>query len=266
MRSLRALVCLLLCAALALPLAACGGGSGGYRIIDEYSGVSSYYIAFRKGDRLKDYVTAALEELAAGNSLSQASNYWFGEDIITVRGDDNALEELEGDVPQRTVTVGVDISNMPMSYQSAAGYEGFDIDLMSRVCSFLGWSMVVYPIAIADAAIELNAGNIDIAMAVPDSGVTSDVDVSPAYLTNQYVLVTRSGSHIRRRSGLKGKSLGVVVSDESVLYQDSKNRKFIDSLGAVIYQTNTEGLFQALMKGEVDGVLVSSVVAAYYMR
>lgn len=265
MRSLRAFMCLLLCLALVLSLTACGG-SGGYRIVDEYSGVSSYYIAFRKGDRLKDYVTAALRELSAGNSLQQASSFWFGEDIIAVRGDENALESLGEEVPQRTITVGVDISNMPMSYQSAAGYEGFDIDLMDRVCTFLGWNMVVYPIAIADASIELNAGNIDIAMAVPDSGVTSDIDLSPAYLTNQYVLVTRAGSHIRRRSGLKGKALGVTVADEAVLYQDAKNRKFIDSLGAVIYQTNIDGLFQALMKGEVDGVLVSSVVAAYYMR
>ena len=99
-------------------------------------------------------------------------------------------------------------------------------------------------------------------MSVPESDV-GDLDVSPAYLTSRYVLVARTGSHIRRRSGLKGKTLGVTVADERVLYTDEK---FVKSLGSVTYQTNTEGLFQALMMGEVDGVLSSSLVTAYYMK
>ena len=64
-------------------------------------------------------------------------------------------------------------------------------------------------------------------MAVPEADLSSDFDYSPAYLTSQYVLVARAGSHIRRRSGLKGKTLGVAVVDEDVLYQ---NQKFVDSM------------------------------------
>ena len=263
MRTRRACLCLLLCLAVLLPCAACSSG-GGYRVVDEYSGEGNYYIAFRKGDRLREYVTAALEELAASNTLRAASVNWFGEDLVSVREEEGAMEELWEDKPERTLTVGIDITNMPMSYLGPGGYQGFDVDVISYVCGYLGWSLSFYPIDIAQAEIELNAGNIDVAMAVPEGDLNEEgFDYSPPYLTSQYVLVARSGSHIRRRSGLKGKALGVAVMDEDVLYTDEK---FVQSLGSVIYQTNTDGLFQALMKGEVDGILVSSVVAAYYMK
>ncbi len=261
MRIFRAAMCLLMCFALLLPLGGCDD-SGGYRVVDDYSGETSYYMAFRKGDRLRDYVSAALEELASGSTLRILSDNWFGQDLVTVDGEEGAVAALGEEVPHRTVTIGVDLTNMPLSYFDGTGYRGFDVELMGYICGLLSWDLLVYPIDIADAEIELNAGNIDIAMSVPGSAIGS-LDSSPAYLTSNYVLVARAGSHIRRRSGLKGKVLGVTVADEKILYS---NEKFVNDLGSVIFQTNTEGLFQALMNAEVDGVLVSSLVAAYYMR
>ena len=263
MAKLRSALCILLCLAMILALTTACGGGGGYRIIDEYSGEGSYFIAFRKGDHLRDYVTAAMQELAASGSLRAASINWFGENLVSVRGQEGAMEELWETKPDRTLIVGIDPTNMPMSYPAGDTYQGFDVDMISYICGYLGWSMVLYPINIDDAQVELNSGNIDVAMAVPENEQSSNFDYSPAYLTSQYVLVTRTGSHIRRRSGLKGKTLGVAVSDVDVLQEDEK---FVDSLGSITYQTNTDGLFLALMKGEVDGILVSSVVAAYYIK
>ncbi len=263
MKMLRATVCVLLCVCMLLPAAACGGG-GGYRIIDTYSGEGNYVIAFRQGDRLGEYVTAALQELAANGTLRTASLSWFGENLTSLRGQEGAIADLWEDRPIRTVTVGIDVTNMPMSYPASDGtYQGFDVDLASYICGYLGWSMVLYPIDQANVQAELNSGNIDMAMGVPENDQTSGFDYSPAYLTSQYVLVTRSSGHIRRRNGMKNKTLGVSITDLDVLQQDEK---FVENLGAIIYQTNTDGLFQALMKGEVDGILVSSVVASYYMK
>ena len=263
MKTLRSFLCALLCLVLLLSAAGCSDSGNGFRVVDEFSGEGSYYIAFRKGDHLCEYVSAALQELASGNTLRAASINWFGENLVSVRGDDDALEPLREGMPERSVTVGIDVTNMPMSYLSGGGYVGFDVDLIGYICTYLGWNVSFYPIDIGDAEVELNAGNIDIAMAVSEADLSANFDYSPAYLNSQYVLVARSGSHIRRRSGLKGKVLGVTVTDQDVLYQDTD---FVDSLGSIIYQTNTDGLFQALMKGEVDGILVSSVVAAYYMK
>ncbi len=254
---------LLVCLSLLLTFSACGSSASGYRVVDDYSGDNSYYIAFRKGDRLKEYVSAAMEVLASSNALKATSIKWFGEDLLSVDGDEHAMEPYWDNVPSRTVTVGIDLDNMPLSYLSNQGYEGFDIEFISQICNYLSWQIVFYPISMANVEIELNAGNIDIAMAVTESNIADSLDASPPYLSNRYVLVARYGSHIRRRSGLKGKVLGVTVADETVLYQ---NPKFVESLDSVIYQTNSEGLFQALMKGEVDGILAPSIVAAYYMK
>ena len=258
-RKLCAILCALLCL---LPLTACGSASG-YRIIDTYSAEGSYVIAFREGDRICEFVAAALRELAANGSLRSASYRWFGEDLVSVRGEGGEMNDLWEEVPDRTITVGVDITNMPMSYETEDGYLGFDIDVANYICGYLGWRMVIYPIDPADVDVELQSGNIDMAMGIPESDETDAFSYSPAYLTSRYVLVARVAGKVRDRSALKGKRLGVAITDLEILMQDEK---FVSGLGSVTYQTNTDGLFRALMDGDVDGVLVSSVVAAYYMK
>ena len=262
MKKWRAALCAVLCVFLLTPLSACGGSSG-YKIIDTYSAEGSCVIAFRQGDKLCELVTAALKELADNGTLRSASYRWFGENISGIKGESGAMDELWDQVPDRTITVGVDITNMPMSYESAEGYMGFDVDVANYICGYLGWRMVIYPIDPADVDVELQSGNIDMAMGVPESAETDRFSYSPAYLTSRYVLVARTSGRVRDRSALKGKCLGVVLTDLDVLMEDEK---FVESLGSITYQTNTDGLFQALMNGDVDGILVSSVVAAYYMN
>jgi ABC-type amino acid transport substrate-binding protein len=256
-------LCALLIVLLLLPLASCGDTGGGYRIIDTYSAEGSYVIAFRQGDKLCELVSAAMKELAANGTLRATSQAWFGENLVSVKAEEGAMDKLWPDVTSRVITVGVDITNMPMSYEDNGSYQGFDVDLANYICGYLGWSMVIYPIDPADVAVELNSGNIDMAMGIPLSDESEDFSYSPAYLTSRYVLVAQVTGRVRDKSALKGKTLGVVITDVDVLQQDEK---FVSSLGAITYQTNTDGLFQALMNQEVDGILVSSVVAAYYMK
>lgn len=258
-RKLCAILCALLCL---LPLSACDNTSG-YRVIDTYSAEGSYVIAFRQGDKICEFVSAALRELAANGSLRSASYRWFGEDLVNLRGSGGEMDELWDEVPDRTITVGVDITNMPMSYETAEGYLGFDVDIANYICGFLGWRMAIYPIDPANVDVELQSGNIDMAMGIPESDETENFSYSPAYLTSRYVLVARVSGKVRDRSAMKGKCLGVAITDLEILMQDEK---FVSGLGSITYQTNTDGLFRALMDGEVDGILVSSVVAAYYMK
>lgn len=259
----RKLLCILLCLLMIMPLTACGNTGGGYRIIDTYSAEGSYVIAFRENDRICELVTAALGELAANDTIKSASYAWFGEDLSSMKDHKGAMDELWADNPTRTVTVGVDITNMPMSYEVNGAYMGFDVDLANYICGYLGWSMVIYPIDPADVAAELNSGNIDMAMGISTNDKRSGFSYSPSYITSRYVLVARAAGWVRDKKALKGKCLGVVLTDIDVLQQDEK---FVESLDSVIYQTDTQGLFRALMNAEVDGILVSSVVAAYYMK
>ena len=252
----------LLCVCLLWSLCGCGGGSE-YRIIDTYSAEGSYVIAFREGDKLCELVTAAMHELAENGTLRSASYRWFGENLVSVKGEAGAMDTLWDQVPSRVVTVGVDVTNMPMSYETPEGYMGFDVDLANYICGYLGWQMMVYPIDPAKVDVELLSGNIDMAMGIPESDEGTGFSYSPAYLASHYVLVAQVSGRVRNRSALKGKRLGVAITDLDILQQDEK---FVSSLGSVTYQTNTDGLFQALLSGDVDGILVSSVVAAYYMK
>lgn len=263
MKRHRRILCALLCLALMLPLTACRNVGGGYRIIDTYSAEGSYVIAFRENDRICELVRAALGELSANGTLRAASLGWFGANLISAKAEEGALDAYREGLETRTVTVGIDITNMPMSYQEGSDYKGFDVDLASYICGILGWSMKIYPINMADVSAELNSGNIDMAMGVSASETKSGFSYSQSYLTSRYVLVARSSGWIRGKNALKGKNLGVVLTDIDVLQQDAK---FVEGLESVTYQTDTEGLFRALMLAEVDGILVSSVVAAYYMK
>ena len=163
------LLCVLLCAVLLLGLCACGGDTY-YKVIDTYSQDGSFVIAFRQDDRLCDLVTAAMRELTANGTMKTTSYVWFGENLIALKGEEGALDEYRSDMAEtRTLTVGVDITNMPMSYEGADGYKGFDVDLANYICGALGYSMVIYPIDPSDIEVELASGNIDMAMGVPET-------------------------------------------------------------------------------------------------
>lgn len=245
-----------------LALAACGDASGGLRVIETYESEGGYVMAFRKDDRLCELVTAVMKELAANGTLRTASLTWFGEDLIAERGEKGAMDELREGVEPRTLYVGVSTDNLPLSAASGDGYQGFDVDVANYVCGYLGWSMVLRPIGSDDIGVQLASGNIDCAMGVPVAEKSSSYSYTPEYLSGKYVLVTRLDGP-RSRVGLRGKTLGLLTSDMELL---SLKPKFIESLGSIIYQTGTASLFAALSAGEVDGVLVSSPIAMYYMR
>lgn len=255
--------CLLLCALLLLPLAACGSERGGYRIVDTYSGEGNFRMAFRKGDALCELLTAALQELAANGTLSSAAVSWFGEDIAGLRGKQGALEEYQP-VESRTLTVGVNPNAMPLSYADGDSYAGFDVDLINYLCGLLGWSMILRPISADELDVQLQSGNIDCAMGVTEQQMDSkNFSYSPVYLKGKYVLVTSLSGPIRSKAGLRGKALGVVLGDLDVLNSDER---FVSRLDRIIYQTGTQGLFAALDAGEVDGILVAEAAASYYLR
>jgi len=257
------ILCGVLCAALLLLTGCSGRSASGYRIVYTYDTEGSYVLAFREGDKLCPIISAAMQELAANGTLKSTSLTWFNENLISLKGQAGAMDSYRSEVTSRTLIVGIDTNNMPMSYTDGTNYRGFDIDVANYICGYLGWSMSLQPISADDVEVQLNSGNIDCAMGVPVSDMQDGLDYSPSYLSSKYVLVTRSDSGITTKSGLHGKVLGALVADLSVLKSDDK---FISKLDHITYQTGTSGLFSALDAGDVDGILVSSAIAAYYMK
>jgi len=264
---IRRIIAILLCALMLAGLCACGSSEGGYRILETYEAEGSYVIAFRKDDALRELITAVMQELAENGTLRTASLNWFREDLVSLHGQRGAMDELRDSVQPRTLIVGVITDNKPLSFETGAGYSGFDVDVANYICGYLGWSMVIRPIGADEIGVQLASGNIDCAMGVPESEMSTGsmkqlCSFSPEYLLGKYVLVARIGG-VKNRLGLSGKTLGVLTADIDIF---KSNEKFVEKLGNVIYQTGSESLFAALDSGAVDAILVSSPVAQYYMQ
>ena len=253
-------IILALCLALTA-LTGCRTTGRGYRVIDTYYSDSGYSVAFREGDEVATWVIAAMQYLAASGNMKAASLRWFGENLIAMKGDEDALAAL-GTPEHRTLIVGADMDNLPMSYTDGVYYYGFDMEMASDVCGLLGWTLQVYPIETEDMDIELSSGNIDCAWGIPENYAVSGYDYSPAYVSNRYLLVSRLEFGIRSSRDLKGGVLGVQLDDLSVLDSDER---FRSSLDHIVYESGNDGLFQLLDSGEVDAILVSSTAAYYYM-
>ena len=217
-------------------------------------------MAFRKDDSLCDLVSAVLEELAANGTLRSASIGWFGSDLTGLKGKTGAADEYRADNTARTLIVGINTDNKPLGYMSGDEIVGFDVDLASYICGYLGWSMVLRSVSADDVDVQLASGNVDCVMGVPETQKVSTLSYSPEYLTGKYLLISTVGG-VSTKAGMRGKILGVATADIPVLQEDTS---FLESLDKIIYQTGTDGLFTALANGHVDAILVSGVVASYY--
>lgn len=269
MKNLIKPVALFLVVCLVFLLGACGtdgdtaASNGKYRTLETFES-RTFAIGFRNDDFVRYYVDAALKELAASGKIHSIAVQWFSDDATVFESDAEALERI-GDIPGRTLIVGLDEDAFPMSYADGDSYAGFDVDVARAVCETLGWDLKFIPITSEDAYIELSSGNIDCAWGgLALDTETSDYTVLPPYMTNSLVLIVRSDSGIHSRSRLSGKTLAI---DVSAKYMDVLNNdeELKDSLGKVTRLTGgAQACFEALDNGTADAIIVYSVAARYY--
>ena len=152
------LICLLLLLALCLSLAGCGGVSYGVNpVITLVS--QEYSMAFRNGDSLYYYVTAALEELSAEGAITELSRKWLGSNMVSFPKKAGALSAYQPPEP-RIFIIGVDENSFPFAYGDNGNYWGFDVELATKLCQKLGWTLQVHVVEKENVRIELYSGNI----------------------------------------------------------------------------------------------------------
>lgn len=259
------LTALLLAVCLILSLAACGKSDAvGYEVIDTLK-KSGFVIAFREGDKLSEYVPAALKVLAAQGTVKALALQWFGEDETTITSDAEALDSFEG-IPERDFILGFSPGAAPMSYEENGEYKGFDIDLARAVCSLLGWKLKLQPIDVSRLSSELLSGNVDAVWGGLYEGAGADgVVVTQAYMEVDFVLVARAADGFRSWRSLKGKylSMGAMEVYSQVL---EENPKLAERLGSISrLASGTAGCFTELANRACDAILVDSAAARYYM-
>jgi ABC-type amino acid transport substrate-binding protein len=269
MGKIKTCVALILALAFCLALGACQKDEAvsGYRILGTLPS-EDFSIAFRKDDKLREMVAAALAVLAADGTLSRLSEKWFGADLISLEGNENALEELDMEIPQRIFIMGMDANAFPMSFrENWENYGGFDVEVAQEVCSLLGWELKFQPIRPSDVEVELASGNIDCAWGGmsfdPDS---PDYSTISSYMPNDQVLLVRAESGIKRMSRLKGKTLYMPDKDAAVKALES-DEDLAEDLGSVKrLPQDARACLNYLDKGTCDAILIDSVAARYFMK
>jgi len=252
---------------LCLSFCACGNVST-YGVTTIVTLVSQdYYLGFRNDDPVYFYVTAALETLAAEGFIDQLTAKWFGQNIVTIDKDADALSRLTPPEP-RVFIIGLDINSFPMAYISNGQYWGFDVELANKVCERLGWTLQMQSIEKENAYVELSSGNIDcawggIALLQEDIDAKKLTAYGP-YIHNDIVIAARAGSNIRNKLMLSGKNMCMSSTTEAMeaLNVDPSIPKRLGQITRLA--GGTAECFENLYAGKCDIVLTDSTALYYF--
>jgi polar amino acid transport system substrate-binding protein len=260
------LICLLLLLALCLSLAGCGGVSYGVNpVITLVS--QEYSMAFRNGDSLYYYVTAALEELSAEGAITELSRKWLGSNMVSFPKKAGALSAYQPPEP-RIFIIGVDENSFPFAYGDNGNYWGFDVELATKLCQKLGWTLQVHVVEKEDVYIELYSGNIDCAwggLALPEKEISNgSYTIYGPYVKNDIVIASRDGSNIWNSLQLSGKRMAMCTTQEAMDALQSAGR-VVNRLGQITRLAGgTTECFSYLYAGKCDLILTDSTAIAYY--
>ncbi len=261
----------ILCAVLALlmllALTACGQKTS-YRVRSTITLVEQQYsLAFRNDDPLRDYVAAAIEELSADGRVDELSRKWFGREVVEFDKKEDALSLLEPPAPH-TLLMGVDINSFPMAYMQSGNYWGFDVELATKLCQKLGWTLQVQAVEKENVYIELYSGNIDCAwggLALPEKEISNgSYTIYGPYVKNDIVIASRDGSNIWNSLQLSGKRMAMCTTQEAMDALQSAGR-VVNRLGQITRLAGgTTECFSYLYAGKCDLILTDSTAIAYY--
>ena len=132
----RILALLLALALLALP--ACGAKEAGAFRPLEVIGTKHYGVICRKGDQIAPVIDAAMRVLAANGTLAAISFQNLGRSAIDLEGDEKALDDLDREIPRRTLIVGVHAAFRPIAFEANGEMQGMSVDIARHLCSLLG--------------------------------------------------------------------------------------------------------------------------------
>ena len=263
----KTLLSLILLTALCLSLCACGS-SPTYGVSTIVTLVpQEYSLGFRNDDPIYFYVTAALETLAAEGVVDQLTAKWFGQNIITIDKNAEALSRLTPPDP-RVFIIGLDTNSFPLAYLSNGQFWGFDVELANAVCARLGWTLQMQSIEKENAYVELSSGNIDcawggIALSQEDIDAKKLTQYGP-YVHNDIVIAARAGSGIRNKLMLTDKNMCMSSTAEAMdaLNTDPSIPKRLGQITRLA--GGTAECFENLYAGKCDIVLTDSTALYYF--
>lgn len=264
--NMKRIIPLILALCMVLTLCACGKTGGAYTMVEKLN-EGQYAIGFRNDDPIADYVEAALKVLAANGKVAELEVRWFNDTGITdFDKDTNALAKV-GEIPERTLIMGLDPDNFPMSYVSNGVYMGFDVELCREVCNLLGWQLQFCEVEDESKAfVHLYSGNADViwgGMLLNQKETTYSVRCP--YMDGGNVLVVLAGSGLGSVRKLSGKTIG--MNDAPRYAEALATTELKQTAGQiVITEDGNDLVFDGLYKGLYDAIVTDYATAKYYMR
>lgn len=161
--------------------------------------------------------------------------------------------------------LGLDDSFPPLGFRDENNQiVGYDIDLAHEVANRLGKTLVCQPIDWAAKEQELNTGKIDCiwsGFTMSEERVNAMAFTKP-YLDNAQVAVVRKDSGFKTMADLKDLVIGV-QAESSAVDAINDNQEFKNSVKKIIEFKENITALNDLGIGQVDAVIMDSVVANY---
>ncbi len=190
--------------------------------------------------------------------------------LLGACGTGDKKEDVGSGADKKEVVVGLDDTFVPMGFRDDNGeLTGFDVDLATAVFDLTDTKVTFQPIDWAMKETELDNGTIDMIW----NGYTVNderkkkVLFSDMYMQSYQVLVTKKNSGIDSLDQMKDKVLGAqegssgykIFTEQPEVLQD-----MVKDNDATLYASFNEA-FIDLETGRIDGVLIDSVYAEYYL-
>lgn len=177
---------------------------------------------------------------------------------------DNSLNYIK---ENGKLIMGLDDSFPPMGFRDEKNeIVGFDVDIAKEVTSRMGVELVLQPIDWKAKEMELKNKNVDVLW----NGFTiteerkQELTFSEPYMYNEQIIVVKADSSIASKADLAGKVIALQDGSSAVDALD-KDEALKNSLKDTVgFADNVKALMD-LANGQVDAVLVDSVVGNYYV-
>ncbi len=265
MKKTKRLTALLLALILITSMSGCSLNEvGKYRVAAKLM-EQQFCLGFRKDDKVGEAVTAALKVLCENGKAKELSVKWFGEDVVLMQGDGEALDTVLPAIEKRTLLIGYDDGRLPFSGKVKGKPSGFDVEMASEVCKLLGWKAKYIAVDVSQAEVELNSGNVDCIWGgfAYDESLTK-IEMSPVYMNNTVVLAALSSSKVKGIGSLSGRTL--TLSNNSYFNNALESNTSLKEKPDFVVRVpgGTEDCINALVKGSCDAIITDKASLYYY--
>lgn len=174
-------------------------------------------------------------------------------------------DKVEGTMKEMTLKIGVSNDMAPFSYYDKEQKKivGFDIDLLEKISTYLGFEYQLYPLSMKQ--IEQKLKNKEIDAAIAGISITDDRQkeyaFTDAYYETYLQILVNKQTGITDRKDLKDKKIGVVEGTSSAAYA----KEYMQEDNTIKYYKTASKVFEALNKGKIDATIYDATGIQTYL-